>query len=170
MIVEYPNFLTEGECSLLIGLGESGDLNFGRTGTGTLGYRKAKVTWFDVNNEFANKIKMKIAELSGIPIENQEKFHFVKYGLSGEYKVHHDGHNRIKTALIYLNDGYEGGETYFNKIDKKIKPETGKLIIWNNYNEDMTKIVESEHSGLPIVFGTKYIAVVWIRNEKYLDL
>lgn len=169
MIVEYPNFLTPDECSMLIGLGESGDLNFGRTGNNTLGYRKAKVTWFGLDNQFVNNIKLRISELSNIPIENQEKFHFVKYNVSGEYKIHHDGNDRIKTALIYLNDGYQGGETHFPKVDKIIKPEVGKLVIWNNYNEDGTKIEESRHAGLPIDFGTKYIAVIWIRNYKYQE-
>lgn len=169
MIVEYPNFLTEDECSLLIGLGESGDLDFGKVLNKKLGYRKAKVTWFDTKNEFSNKIKKRISELAEVPLENQELFHFVKYNVSGEYKIHHDGNDRIKTALIYLNDGYEGGETHFPKVDRTIKPETGKLVIWNNYNEDGTKIVESQHAGLPILFGTKYIAVVWIRSYKYKE-
>ncbi len=169
MIVEYPNFLTDDECSLLIGLGESGDLDFGRVLNKKLGYRKAKVTWFDTKNEFTNKIKKRISELAEVPLENQELFHFVKYNVSGEYKIHHDGNDRIKTALIYLNDGYEGGETHFPKVDRTIKPETGKLVIWNNYNEDGTKIVESQHAGLPILFGTKYIAVVWIRSYKYKE-
>ena len=169
MIVEYPNFLTDDECSLLIGLGESGDLDFGRVLNKKLGYRKAKVTWFDTKNEFTNKIKKRISELAEVPLENQELFHFVKYNVSGEYKIHHDGNDRIKTALIYLNDGYEGGETHFPKVDRTIKPETGKLVIWNNYNEDGTKIVESQHAGLPILFGTKYIAVVWIRIYKYKE-
>ena len=30
MIKEIPNYLTEQECSMLIGLGESGELNLGR--------------------------------------------------------------------------------------------------------------------------------------------
>jgi prolyl 4-hydroxylase len=167
MIVEYPNFLTPDECSLLIGMGESGDLRLGQTNGTKIGYRKAKVTWFRPDNQFANNIKQKIAELSNVPLENQEGFHFVKYNPNGEYKIHHDGSKRVKTALIYLNDGYKGGETYFPKVDRKINPETGKLIIWNNYNNDGTIIRESEHAGLPVEFGTKYIAVIWIRNHKF---
>ena len=66
MITEYPNFLTEEECNLLIGLGESGDLNFGATTGGKLGYRKAKVTWFKNNVELIDKIKLKYGYLSNI--------------------------------------------------------------------------------------------------------
>lgn len=167
MIAEYHNFLTQDECSLLIGLGESGSLNFGKVANSKLGYRKAKVTWFDINNEFVNNIRLKVSELSGLPIENQEQFHFVKYNVSGEYKIHHDGLNREKTAVIYLNDGFQGGETVFPKVDRVVKPETGKLVIWENYNKEGERIEESKHAGLPVEFGTKYIAVIWIRNTKY---
>lgn len=167
MITEYPNFLTEEECNLLIGLGESGDLNFGATTGGKLGYRKAKVTWFKNNVELIDKIKLKVSNLSELPIENQEGFHFVKYNVGGEYKIHHDGQERPKTAIIYLNNGYQGGETEFPKINRIIKPETGKLVIWENCYKDGTRNEDSRHAGLPVEFGTKYIGVIWIRNEKY---
>lgn len=169
MISEYPNFLSSDECILLIGLGESGDLNIGKVGGDKLGYRKAKVTWFK-SDSFIERIKEKISNLSGYPIENQEKFHFVKYNISGEYKQHHDGFKRYKTAMIYLNDGYQGGETYFPKISKTIIPETGKLVIWDNYDSNGNLISDSLHSGLPVEFGTKYIGVIWIRNEKFKEL
>jgi prolyl 4-hydroxylase len=61
-----------------------------------------------------------------------------------------------------LNDAYEGGETYFSKLDKKIKPETGKLVIWNNLLPNGKNRPSSFHCGLPVEFGTKYIAVIWI--------
>lgn len=165
MIQEYPNFLTELECSLLIGLGECGQLNPGKVASNKLGYRKAKVTWFDEQNELVKKIQQRVSELSGLPKENQEKFHFVKYGISGEYKEHHDGSDRQKTALIYLNTGFVGGETYFPRVDRKIIPETGKLVIWENL-KDGERDYNSNHIGLPVEFGTKYISVIWIKNVK----
>lgn len=167
MIKEYPNFLTEEECNFIISFSESYNLSPGRVGDNKLGYRKAKVFWIDDEMELSKKIKNEVSVLSGIPKENQEKLHFVKYVNDGEYKLHHDGHNRVKTALIYLNVGYKGGETEFPDIGRKIKPEVGKLIIWDNYKDNGDIIKESKHSGLPVEFGTKYIAVIWIRNKKY---
>jgi len=163
MIVEYPNFLTEQECTILIGLGESGDLNPGQVRSGKIGYRKAKVRWFK-QGPLIDRIKKEVAELSGIPLEKQEDFHFVKYSQLGEYKVHYDGKKRAKTALIYLNDGFSGGETIFPNINRTINPETGKLIIWDNINSDGENDIESLHAGLPVEFGTKYIAVIWIKK------
>ena len=167
MIKEYPNFLTEDECNYIIAMSESNTLSSGRVSSDKYGYRKAKVFWLDNNEELVLKIKRQISDLSNIPIENQEGLHFVKYINGGEYKLHHDGQNRIKTAIIYLNVGYKGGETEFPLMDRKIKPEIGKLILWDNYYESGEKIEESKHTGLPVEFGTKYIGVIWIRNKKY---
>jgi prolyl 4-hydroxylase len=169
MIKEIPNFLTELECSMLIGLGESGQLNPGRVNNKQLGYRKAKVTWLKPNSPLVDKIKNDVAELTGYPVENQEDFHFVKYNVDGEYKIHEDGKDRPKTALVYLNDGFVGGETEFPKLKTIIKPETGKLVIWDNALEDGSEDPDSSHAGLPVIAGTKYIGVIWIRREKNIN-
>ena len=155
---EFPNFLTYQECQELIGMAETKKYSTGKM----VSYRKAQIHWFDEDNSLVSSIKKRVANLSDITVEYQEKFHFVKYNSSGEYKPHFDSLNRIKTALIYLNDAYEGGETYFSKLDKKIKPETGKLVIWNNLLPNGKNRPSSFHCGLPVEFGTKYIAVIWI--------
>lgn len=162
MITEYPNFLTEDECNILIGLGESGYLSPGEIKSGKAGYRKAKVRWFS-NAPLVQRIKKEVAELSGISEDKQEQFHFVKYSQGGEYKQHYDGIKRAKTALIYLNDGFKGGETHFININRTIVPEIGKLIIWENI-KDGKNHPDSLHAGLPVEFGTKYIAVIWIKK------
>ena len=167
MIKEIPNYLSEHECTMLIGLGESGQLDLAKVANKKLGYRKARVTWFNLNNSLVDRIKNDVAELAGYPVENQEDFHFVKYNVDGEYKAHTDGEERPKTALIYLNDGFVGGETEFPKINTTIKPEIGKLVIWDNALEDGSEDPNSLHAGLPVVAGTKYIGVIWIRREKF---
>jgi prolyl 4-hydroxylase len=167
MIKEIPNYLTEHECSMLIGLGESGQLDAGRVSNHKLAYRKARVTWLKTQSPLVDKIKNDVAELTGYPVENQEDFHFVKYNTDGEYKVHTDGKDRPKTALVYLNDGFVGGETEFPKLNTIIKPEIGKLVIWDNTLEDGSSDPNSLHAGLPVIVGTKYIGVIWIRGEKY---
>ena len=162
MVNEYPKFLTEEECIRLIALGESGELNPANIKSQGSGYRKAKVRWMK-EGELIDKVRKEVSLLSGYPIENQESFHFVKYSQDGEYKPHYDGEKRAKTALIYLNDGFVGGETLFININRTIKPETGKLVIWDNINES-GKDPDSFHAGLPVEFGTKYIAVIWIKK------
>ena len=52
--------------------------------------------------------------------------------------------------MTYLNNVDDGGETYFNHFDLKIKPEIGKTLIWP---ADWTHI----HSGEILNSGVKYI-------------
>ena len=62
--------------------------------------------------------------------------------------------NRYLVWLCYLNDVEEGGETEFLYQGLKIKPETGKMLIWP---AQWTHI----HRGNPIYKGEKYYATGW---------
>ena len=39
------------------------------------------------------------------------------------------GGNRLATAIIYMDNAEEGGETLFTKIDKKVKPLPGDAVL-----------------------------------------
>ena len=69
--------------------------------------------------------------------------------------------------MIYLNDDFEGGETHFPSLNLVVKPKKGKLVIWDNVNEDGSLDFNSLHAGLPVKKGFKYIAVIWIRENKF---
>ena len=43
------------------------------------------------------------------------------------------GKRMICNILIYLNDDFQNGETYFIRHDKKIKPVTGKAVVFPPY-------------------------------------
>ena len=72
--------------------------------------------------------------------------------------------NRWKTAILYLNDNYEGGETEFPNWGVKIKGKEGELVTWTNLNKNGTPNMDTLHAGLPVISGTKYIVVSWIRQ------
>ena len=94
----------------------------------------------------------------GIEVKYYEVFNFVKYeGEGKEFKIHADHgpvYSATVSAVIYLNDDYEGGEIYFPRFDNKvIKPEYGDIAIFpSNYIY--------EHASLPIKTGTKYCVVI----------
>ena len=44
---------------------------------------------------------------------SRERFQVLRYGPGQRYGPHLDGQGRFATAFLYLNDGYEGGGTYF---------------------------------------------------------
>jgi hypothetical protein len=66
-----------------------------------------------------------------------------------------------------LNDDFTGGETEFPKKDTSVTPQTGRLLIWRNLNEDGTLDYDSLHAGLPVLSGEKNIAIVWVRENSF---
>lgn len=79
-----------------------------------------------------------------------------KFG-EGFYKSHYDTGPmmpRSMSALLYLNDVEEGGETYFNKFDLTIKPKKGRLALFPaNY--------AYSHIANPPISNDKYVLVTW---------
>lgn len=65
---------------------------------------------------------------------NMEFLQLLHYSTEeGFYKPHADsgpGMQRIFSAVLYLNDVKEGGETYFNRLDVSISPKAGRLIVF----------------------------------------
>lgn len=114
-------------------------------------------------------------------LKNIEGWQFIRYEVGGEYIPHYDfdpdlknannktrlacnGGLRLKSIIIYLNDDFEGGETAFTKINLKIKPEAGKLLIWENVHADRKLNLDTLHAGLPVTKGTKYVLITWLRE------
>lgn len=86
----------------------------------------------------------------------KEAFNFVKYNPGKYFKVHAD-HGPYYTctvsAVVYLNDDYEGGEIQFTRQGLTFKPEAGDIVLCpSNF--------VYEHSSLEIKSGTKYAVVV----------
>jgi hypothetical protein len=91
-----------------------------------------------------------------------EGYSLLKYSGGQEYKGHYDGTSssgRIISALVYLNDDYEGGEIEFPFFGIKIKPQAGMLILFPS-NFAYT------HVAHPITSGTKYALVTWLRDRR----
>lgn len=182
MVIEKENFLTDQECNELIDQASSYFFKTTTLGKEIDGYRVADGAWLSNGLEIVKILKERVHLECGIPIINMEGTHIVKYEIGGEYKVHHDffhpnepyfpneikrGGQRLKTALVYLNEEFTGGETEFPKMSIKVKPKKGKLVLWDNTNPDGSPDYDSLHAGLPVETGTKYIAVVWIRESKF---
>jgi len=91
-----------------------------------------------------------------LQMQYKEAFNFVKY-LPGKYfKVHADhGPYYVCTisAVVYLNDDYEGGEIQFGRHGLTIKPEAGDILI-----NPSTYVYE--HASLEIRSGIKYAVVI----------
>lgn len=179
------DFLSSEECGHMISLATPhltdsvvSDSKGGHVSNG----RTSKTAWIShTEDEITAEIAKKVSNLVGIPIENAEKFQVVYYGETNEYKPHYDSwdHNgsektlrcikyggpRMVTALMYLNCVEEGGSTKFTKLNIDITPDMGKLLLFNNTCEDsIDKHPLSEHAGMPVVKGKKYICNLWFRQ------
>lgn len=150
--------------------------------------RSSKTAWIDHKlDDITTVISNRCSTLVDIPIENAEKFQVVYYGTTNEYRAHYDSwdHNgsektlrcikfggpRLLTALVYLNDVEKGGGTKFTKLDIEVKPKKGRLLVFQNTLKDsIDKHILSEHAGMPVIEGEKYIFNLWFRqcNRQYL--
>ena len=112
----------------------------------------------------------------GEPLQGQ------RYAVGQEFKGHTDyfepdgvdfarfcsvAGNRTWTAMIYLNEPEAGGATRFKVIDKIVKPETGKLLAWNNRRADGSLNPATLHHGMKVRKGVKYVITKWYRERPW---
>jgi hypothetical protein len=122
---------------------------------------KTNAELIDLHEEIYQKLKYCIDDYArywGINIVYYEAFNFVKYeGAGTHFNIHADhgpAYNCTVSAVIYINEDYEGGEIEFPRLDNYIhKPKIGDIAIFpSNYIY--------EHASLPMKSGTKYSIVV----------
>jgi prolyl 4-hydroxylase len=130
------------------------------------------------------KISKLVAETSGYPMENQEDLQVVKYEPGGFFNPHYDACEgdktfcermdgksgpRMWTYIIYLNEDFNKGETIFPKLNKKVIPKKGKVLIFQSTDDASGKLIfESLHGGEPVENGNKWICNKWIRSHKFI--
>lgn len=114
-----------------------------------------------------------IAAASGTEAGWGEPLNILKYTPGQQYKPHHDGtgsDNAVRnlTALIWLNDDFEGGETDFPKIDVRVRGAVGDMLVFSNVRATGAFDERMIHAGLPVTSGVKWMASRWIRGADYL--
>jgi prolyl 4-hydroxylase len=115
-----------------------------------------------------------IARATGTEAGWGEPLNILKYTPGQQYRPHHDGTGsdnvsvRTLTALIWLNDQFEGGETDFPKINVRVRGGVGDMLVFKNVRDDGSFDERMIHAGLPVTEGVKWMASRWIRTENYL--
>jgi Rps23 Pro-64 3,4-dihydroxylase Tpa1-like proline 4-hydroxylase len=97
--------------------------------------------------EYANK--------HGLFELKNEGYHIVKYTEGQFFAEHTDAtpeYPRRMSAIVYLNDNYEGGTITFTNINKSFKPEENTIMIFPSSKE-------FSHSADPVISGTKYAII-----------
>ena len=125
-------------------------------------------------------INARIATASGAPVACQEIINVLHYATGEQYKPHFDfmdpdvpmfaeavrrDGQRIATLLVYLNDGFEGGETHFPVLDIRYKGRPGDAILFLNVDGQGVIDRRTLHAGLPPTSGEKWLLSKWIRDR-----
>jgi prolyl 4-hydroxylase len=183
-IYECDNFLTSAECKHLIdtsanNLKESTVvINTGDTNIFVKNPGRDSLSCFLENKNY-NSIMRKISKLINKDVRYYEDIQVGKYNKGGFYREHYDSicpstqdgqtfikdrGQRIITVLLYLNDVNHGGTTYFRKINKRIYPKKGKVLIFfpsflNREIDDLTLHAAEDADS------TKWISQIWVRDQ-----
>jgi len=153
-----------------------GQKHEGRTGSNTWLEHDASPLIADVAKRISQMVRM--------PLENAEPFQVVYYKEGQLYDYHHDsfhesdesynkdyvktGGQRIVTALGYLRDVPQGGETGFCHHGLSVHPKAGTIVVWYNVNKGTDERNDmSQHAGLPVIIGEKYAFNLWFREGKF---
>lgn len=127
-------------------------------------------------------VDRRLFNLNGIDPAHGEPMQGQRYAEGQEFKPHCDYFNpdgqdwakycsvsgqRTWTFMIYLNEVAAGGATRFKCIDKTIKPETGKLVCWNNRRPDGSVNPNTLHHGMKVRKGMKYVITKWYRERPW---
>ena len=86
-------------------------------------------------------------------------------GYAEEVRVR--GH-RVATFLIYLNEGYEGGETIFPRIGVRHAGRRGEGLLFVNTLPDGQADLRTLHSGEPPTQGEKWVFSQFVRDRPEL--
>lgn len=120
----------------------------------------------------------RLSEIADIPFDRAEPMNVLRYRLGEEYRPHHDflsdaetdlarRGQRVRTALIYLNDDFTGGETHFLQPDIKFVGDPGDVIVFDNVDAAGAPDISARHASRPVISGEKWLASIWFRDRPY---
>lgn len=144
--------------------------------------RTCEITWFSHNeNPAVQTIVDTVAAVAGLPGRHAERLQVIRYSQGGEYRPHFDSYDldsecgrrctasrgqRTHTALLYLNEGFAGGETVFPRLSLKVRPRQGAILTFENCVSGTTlRHEKSLHAGAPVLDGEKWAATLWFRER-----
>lgn len=118
-----------------------------------------------------------IAAAAREPEENGEFLSVLHYAPGQQYRPHFDcippgpdleaSGQRVKTAILFLNEDYQGGETHFLGPDLKFRGRCGDLLVFSNVDAHGAPDRASRHAGLSVAAGRKWIVTKWFRSKKF---
>jgi prolyl 4-hydroxylase len=117
-------------------------------------------------------INMRLAAVSGTHVDQGEALTVLRYRPGQQFRLHSDAlpnvrNQRIATVLVYLNDGFGGGETLFPDHKLTVVPKAGDALIFDNVDAAGRPMNNARHAGAPVTSGVKWLATRWIRARPF---
>lgn len=115
-------------------------------------------------------LNRRIAAASGSDVRAGEPLTVLRYRPGQHYRPHLDalpggGNQRVATMLIYLNEGYGGGETAFPRLGLRVRARKGDALLFRNARSDGQPDPLTLHEGVKVSAGEKLVASRWIRQS-----
>lgn len=100
--------------------------------------------------------------IEAIDIYNYDKGRYLAYHHDYPYdprqiNYYKHGGDRVGTGIFYLNDDFQGGETYFPHLGVNIVPKAGSFLYFQQSYDEETNW-STIHESKTILSGTKWIA------------
>ena len=178
-----PDLLSGDECQQLIEVIES------RITRSTLfsdrvapAGRTSSTHYFRNESPETVALAAKIDAVLGIERRHAETIQGQRYHVGEEYRHHCDffrqnkpywagerprGGQRTWTAMVYLNDVDEGGQTEFPELGLSIRPRAGLMVTWDNMTRRGHPNRATRHAALPVQAGSKYVVTQWFRQDDW---
>tara|TARA_B100000902_G_C26812777_1_gene670034 strand:+ start:58 stop:588 length:531 start_codon:yes stop_codon:yes gene_type:complete len=88
-----------------------------------------------------------------------ERAEIVKWPAGSYQPSHYDDRRESTTcaSITYLNDDFEGGETYFTDQDLIVKPKIGRTVFFDG--------MKFEHGVSEVKNGIRYTLALWYTND-----
>lgn len=127
-------------------------------------------------------LRQRIANTMQTPVENLEHTVVFRYQVGQTFAPHPDyldpastqlaeeiarSGQRVATFLIYLNEGFEGGETHFTRLGVRLRGNAGDAVFFHNVDETGAPDRMSEHEGAPPTAGEKWLLSQFIRDKPW---
>lgn len=120
------------------------------------------------------------ARATQVPMTQHEPPNVISYLPGQEFQPHYDyvdpavphfqmelmlQGQRVATVVTYLNDGFEGAETAFPRLNWQFKGALGDALIFFNVDVAGRPDPRTLHAGLPPTKGRKWVLSQWLRDR-----
>lgn len=174
----FPGLFTAAECDYLVRIAEPGFArsvvhdSSGREYPDPVRTSDGSTLHWLIADPAVHALNLRLAAASGTAVEQGEPLQILRYAVGQQYRPHLDAlpgvpNPRVATALVYLNQGYEGGATRFVRSGLEVRGRKGDGLVFRNTTPDRRPDKAAEHEGMPVTKGVKLIASRWICAEAY---